>query len=799
MFKNYLKIGWRNLLKNKAYSAINIGGLALGMAVTLIIGLWIEDEITHNDYFQDGDRIAQVYQSQTFNGQTGTGPAIPRPLENALREGYNDNFEHLLMCSWTSSLYLKYGETNISRTGNYIQRLGPELLELTITKGEKDGLREINSIMLSESAAEALFGNEDPIGKVVKASNQYDLMVTAVYEDIPVNNSFNDTDYLIPWEHYVSVREWVQEADDNWGNNSFQMFVKIAKNTDMVGVSAKIRNVKKDLNEDTAEFNPQIFLHPMKDWYLHGNFENGKQVGGRIKYVWLFGIIGLFVLLLACINFMNLSTARSEKRAKEVGIRKSIGSHRGQLINQFLSESFLIVLFAFFVAMVIVLLSLNGFNDLARKEIEFPWTQPAFWLLSLIFIVFTSLLAGSYPALYLSSFRPVEVLKGTFQGGKYSGLPRKILVVLQFTVSVAFIIGTVIVMQQINYAKNRPIGYDKEGLIQVPTFSADFEGKTDVMRNEFINSGAVVAMATSSSPTTRIWSNRGGFTWEGKPDGFQEDLAWTEVSPEYAQTLNLKIVEGRDFSRDLASDSLGVLINETAKRYLGMENPVGKLIKDDDEEDPDPPMKIIGVVEDMIAQSPYEPVKQGVYVYDRFENFSYYNLRLNPKQSASQNVAIIERVFKQHFPDIPFEYQFVDEEYGEKFAAEERIGSLSGIFTALAILISCLGLFGLTSFVAEQRTKEIGVRKVLGASVLNVWNMLSKDFLKLVTISCFIAIPISYYVMNGWLQDYPYRVILKWWIFGLAVVGAMGITVLTVSFQAIRAARQNPVKSLRTE
>ena len=319
------------------------------------------------------------------------------------------------------------------------------------------------------------------------------------------------------------------------------------------------------------------------------------------------------------------------------------------------------------------------------------------------------------------------------------------------------------------------------------------------MRNEFKSSGAVVEMATSSSPTTRIWSNRSGFTWEGKPDGFQEDLAWTEVSPEYAKTLNLKIIEGRDFSRDMASDSVGILINATAKKYMGVSNPVGMLIRDSDEEDPDPPMKIIGVIEDVIAQSPYEPVKQAFYVYDRYDNFSYYTLRLNPKQSASQNIAIIERVFRKNFPDIPFEYDFVDEEYGEKFAAEERVGSLAGIFTALAILISCLGLFGLTSFVAEQRTKEIGVRKVLGATVFNVWNMLSKDFLKLVTISCFIAVPIAYYVMNGWLQEYPYRVILKWWIFAIAMVGAMGITVLTVSFQAIRAAKQNPVKSLRTE
>jgi ABC-type antimicrobial peptide transport system permease subunit len=799
MFKNYLKIAWRNLIKNKGYSAINIGGLALGMAVTLIIGLWVNDELSYNTYFKNRDRIAQVFQSQTFNGNTGTGPAIPRPLEKALRDGYADNFKHLVMSTWNNSRYLKYKEKSLSKTGYFMQQEAPEMLDLKIVKGEKDGLRELNSVMLSESVAHALFGDEEPIGKTVKVNNQYDVNVSAVYEDIPFNNSFHDAEFLMPWDKVLATQEWMKNAEDQWGNNSFQMFVQIADNTAMDKVTEKILNVKKDLNEDTAEFNPQIFLFPMKDWYLRGNFEDGKQAGGRIKYVWLFGIIGVFVLLLACINFMNLSTARSEKRAKEVGIRKSIGSQRNQLINQFLSESFLVVLFAFFIAILIVLFSLNAFNDLSKKEISFPWANAGFWIYSLLFIVFTALVAGSYPALYLSSFKPVDVLKGTFKAGKYAGLPRKILVVLQFTVSVAFIIGTVIVMQQINHAKNRPIGYDKEGLIQIPTMSQDFEGKYDLMRNEFLGSGAVIEMSTSSAPTTQIWSNRGGFSWEGKPEGFQEDLAWTEVSAEYAKSLNLKIVEGRDFSREFATDSNAVLINQTAKKYMGLQNPIGKFIKDDDEEDPFPPLKIIGVVQDMITQSPYEPVKQGVYVFDKEGNASYYNLRLNPKQSASQNLAVIERVFKEHFPDLPFEYDFVDSEYGEKFASEERIGTLSGVFTALAILISCLGLFGLTSFVAEQRTKEIGVRKVLGASVFSLWNMLSKDFLKLVIISCFIAIPISYYIMNGWLQDYPYHVLLKWWIFALAVIGAMALTIITVSFQAIKAANANPVKSLRTE
>ncbi|WP_421813268.1 ABC transporter permease [Flagellimonas sp.] len=799
MFKNYLKIAWRNLTKNKGYTIINVGGLALGMAVALIIGLWIKDELSHNSYFSNKDQIAQVYQSQTNNGETGTGPAIPRPLEMAIREGYMDNFKHVVMSSWTTPQYLKYKETSISREGNFMQREAPEIFDLNILKGEKDGIREINSIMLSESTADAIFGTEDPIGKILEVNSQYDMMVTAVFEDIPFNTSFNDTHFLMPWDKYVSVNEWIKNSVDHWGNNSYQMFVQIADNTSMEAVTDKIKNIKKDLNENSREFNPQLFLLPMKDWHLRSRFENGKQAGGRIKYVWLFGIIGAFVLLLACINFMNLSTARSEKRAKEVGIRKSIGSQRSQLINQFLGESFLVVLFAFVIAVAIVVLSLNGFNDLARKELVFPWTSIGFWASSLVFILFTALLAGSYPALYLSSFKPVDVLKGTFKTGKHSGLPRKILVVVQFTVSVAFIIGTVIVMQQINHAKNRPIGYDKEGLVQVPTMSEDFTGKFELMREEFINSGAVTEMSTSSAPTTNIWSNRSGFEWEGKPEGFQEDLAWTEVSPEYAKSLNLKIIAGRDFSREFASDSTAVLLNETAVKYMGLQDPIGKLITDPDTENPLDPMKIIGVVQDMIAQSPYEPVKQGMYVFDKNGNGSFYNMRLNPSQSASQNIAVIERVFKEHFPNIPFQYDFVDEEYGEKFAAEERIGRLSGIFTALAILISCLGLFGLTSFVAEQRTKEIGVRKVLGASVFNVWNMLSKDFLKLVIISCFIAVPIAYYVMNGWLQEYPYRVILKWWIFALAMIGALAVTIVTVSFQAIRAAKSNPARSLRTE
>ncbi|BAO76513.1 putative ABC transporter permease [Winogradskyella sp. PG-2] len=787
-------------MKNKVYSFINIFGLAIGMAVAIIIGLWINDELSHNDYFNNKAKMAQMFQSQTFNGNTGSGPAIPRPLEFELRQNYADYFKHIVMSSWNNSVYLKVGEKSLSRTGNFMQEDGPALLDLKMLKGEHNALKEVNSIMLSESLAKDLFGDDDPIGKAVVVNNEGNLMVTAVYEDIPENTSFTDLQYIGNWEMMVQTYEWMRNAKDSWGNNSFQLFLQIHENTTIEAVSTVIKDAKKKVaGEDIEKFNPQLMLLPMKDWHLRSNFENGVQTGGRIDNVWMFGIIGVFVLLLACINFINLSTARSEKRATEVGIRKSIGSNRRQLIIQFLSESFLVVLFAFVLAIGIVLLFLNGFNDLASKVIVFPWTSLSFWSVSLLFIAFTALISGSYPALYLSSFNPVTVLKGTFKAGRYSALPRKVLVVMQFTFSVALIIGTLVVMNQIQYSKDRPIGYNKNGLVQLPVMSPEFEGKADIIRNQFLESGAITNMSTSSSPTTQVWSNRSGYTWDGKTEGFQEDLAYTSVSYEFAETMDVELIEGRGFSREFATDSNAVILNEKAVKYMGLINPIGKLIKDSDTEDPSPPLKVVGVIKDMIVQSAYEPVKQAMYVFDRHENASYYNLRLNPNKSVSESLALIEKVFKNNFPSIPFDYQFVDKEYGKKFEAQERVASLAKVFTILAILISCLGLFGLASFVAEQRTKEIGVRKVLGASISQLWLLLSKDFITLVIIALLVASPLAYYVMGEWLQKFSYRTTVGWDVFAIACVGALIITLITVSFQAIKAATANPVKSLRTE
>ncbi len=799
MLKNYFKIAFRNLLKNKVYSIINISGLAIGMAATMLIALWIFDELNYNSHHKNKATIAQVYQHQTWNGNIGTGPAIPRPLEFALREDYADNFKHIIMASWEQPRYLKHEETNIYITGNAMQKGITDVLDLEMLAGEQNGLEDMNAIMISESTSKALFNSENAIGKTLKVNNAHDLVVSGVYKDIPEGNTFSGMEYIMPWEFYVTTQEWLERSKDIWDNNSFQLFVQINENTSMDAVTAKIKNVKQVKAPDLVEYNPEMFLFPMEDWYLRNDFENGIQSGGRIENVWLFGIIGAFILLLACINFINLSTARSEKRATEVGIRKSIGSQRGQLIFQFLTESFLVVCFAFVVAVGIVLLSLNGFNDLASKTIEFPWTNVMFWCFAIIFILITSILSGSYPALYLSSFNPVAVLKGTFKAGRYSSLPRKVLVVTQFTVSIALIIGTLVVMNQIQFSKDRPTGYDKDGLIQIPVMSSEFDGKQEVMRNQFLASGGAVSMTTTSSPTTSVWSNRSGFTWEGKPEGLQEDLAYTNVNYDFVKTLGLKIIEGRGFSREFATDTNAVILNKTALKHMGLQNPIGKLIRSSDEGEDADPLKIIGVIDDMIVQSPYEPVKQAMYVFDRYGNIAFYNLRLNPEKSTSENLALIEAVFKKNFPGTPFDYQFVDEEYGKKFRSEERVASLAKVFTALAIFISCLGLFGLASFVAEQRTKEIGVRKVLGASIGQLWLLLSKDFITLVVIALVVASPLAYYIMSGWLQKFSYRTDVGWSVFVLACTGALLITLITVSFQAIKAATANPVKSLRTE
>ncbi|MBD2702327.1 ABC transporter permease [Spirosoma sp. BT702] len=794
MLRNYLKIAFRNLARQKGYSFINIGGLAVGMAVAMLIGLWIYDELTFDTYHKNYDRIAQVMQTQTINGNTSTFAAIPIPLAAELRTKYGDNFKHVVLSSWAEGHLLSFGNKKFWRVGNYIEPEAPDMFSLKMLKGTKSGLQEPYSIMISESVARAFFGTADPLGKLIKIDNQFAVKVTGVYEDLPYNTRFNNLEYMVPWQVNVAIRDWVKNSQQKWDNNSFQIYVQLADKVDLDQVSAKIKDAKlANAGKEQAKFKPEIFLQPMRNWHLYSEFKNGVNVGGQIQFVWLFGIIGVFVLLLACINFMNLSTARSEKRAKEVGIRKAVGSVRMQLISQFMSESLLVVCIAFGLALVLVQLILPYFNEVAAKQMTLLWSTPVFWLLGIGFTLLTGLIAGSYPALYLSAFQPLKVLKGTFRVGRFASLPRQVLVVVQFTVSVTLIIGTIIVFRQIQFAKNRPIGYSRSGLLYVQTTTPEIHNHFDAFRAELIQSGAVSEIAESESPLTGIWTVNGGFDWDGKDPDQQPDFAVIGVTHDFGKTIGWQFKEGRDFSKKFGTDSTAMVINEAAAKFMGLKEPVGKIIREGDLR-----YKIVGVIKDMVMESPYEPARQTLFYISRFPS-NFVNIRINPNLNASEAVSKIGAIYQKYAPSTLFDYKFADQEYAKKFAVEERIGTLASFFAVLAIFISCLGLFGLASYVAEQRTKEIGVRKVLGASILNVWSLLSKDFVVLIIIAFCIAAPIAWYFLGNWLQKYQYRTELSWWIFAGTGAGALFITLLTVSFQSLKAALVNPVKSLRSE
>jgi putative ABC transport system permease protein len=793
MFKNYFTIAWRNLLKSKVYSAINIVGLATGMAVAILIGLWIWDELSFNHYHTNHQQIAQVMTTQTFNGETGTGPAVARPLGPELRNKYGSDFKAVSMTSWNFDFTLGYADKKINSQGMWVESVFPTMFSVRMLKGNIHSLKDPSSIILSKSIAKAIFGETDPLNKTIRLNNKFDFKVTGVYEDFPRNTTLFDTKLLLPWEKYITTEDWVKNAITEWGNHSWQCFVQINDYGNITSISNKIKKASMVHLSAATDGEEELVLQPMDNWRLHSEFKNGKLAGGRIEFVWLFAMIGVFVLLLACINFMNLSTARSEKRAKEVGIRKTIGSLRVQLIKQFLTESIVVSFLALIIALLLVLLLIPFFNKLSDKTIHLPGANIYFWLFILVFTLFTGFISGSYPAFYLSGFEPIKVLKGTFRVGRFAALPRKVLVVVQFSISIALIIGTMIVYQQIQFARNRPVGYDRAGLFSINMNTPDLYGHYDAIRNELLATGKVENMAESSSPTTAIYSNNIGFSWEGKDPHSLPLFGTVGVTTDFGRTVHWQISQGRDFSKSFASDSSAMILNEAALKLTGIKNIIGKTIKWDTT-----PYHVIGIVRDMVMQSPYEPVRPTLFVYTTGW-VNIITVRLKPTVSIRDGLAKVEPVFRKFNPAAPFEYKFTDDEYARKFEDEKRIGNLASFFSILAVFISCLGLFGLASFVAEQRTKEIGVRKVLGASVFNLCRMLSKDFLVLVVISCAIAIPIAWYFLNGWLQKYSYRTVISGWIFIVAILGAMLITLLTVSYQAIRAAMMNPVSSLRSE
>ena len=800
MFKNYLKTAWRNLLKNKTSSIINISGLAVGMAVAMLIGLWVYDEVTFNESNKNYESIAEVRRLYTDPNthETFGVDNMHYPTAALLRNNYSQYFKHVVIAWWLNDYAVSTADKKISRQGEFIEPEGLDMLSPKMLEGNYGSLNDMHSIVISKSTSKALFGNDDPINKSLKIDNRINVIVKGVYEDIAANSDYGTVQFFAPWSLWVASNDWIQQAENSWDNSSFPILAQLKPNVSMATANAAIKDfyynsVPKEVSTGMKLYKYQALLYPMKDWHLYSDFKNGLPDGGRITFVWLFGIIGFFVLLLACINFMNLSTARAEKRAKEVGIRKTMGSLKRQLIQQFLSESSLVVMLAFMLSLLLVALSLPWFNELADKKISIPFSNPFFWLINLAFIIVTALLAGAYPSFYLSAFQPVKVLKGTIRLGRFASLPRKVLVIVQFTVSVILIIGTIVVFNQIQFAKDRPVGYNRNGLIGMEMGSDEIEKNFNSFALELKSSGVITEIARVSTPMTAIHSSRSDVLWKEKNPHLTYDFGNLRITSNYGKTTNWKILEGRDFSDSLMSDSFSVVLNEAAVHYMGLKNPLGEIIRFNDRN-----YTIIGIVKDMVMTSPYEPARQTLF-YLSGGDFDNMVMRINPTLGNHKAINQLSSVFKKYSPSVPFIYKFVDDEYASKFDNEERIGKLAGAFAILAIFISCLGLFGMASFSAEQRIKEIGIRKVLGASVINVWSLLSGEFVILVLITLLVAIPIAYYLMDHWLQNYQYRTGISWWVFAITGIAAILITLLTVSFQTIKAALTNPVNCLRTE
>jgi putative ABC transport system permease protein len=797
MLKNYLIVAFRNLRRDKVHSFINITGLSIGMAVVALIGLWIYDECTYDRYNPHFDHIARLMQFETTNGTIDVSSSVPFPLINELRTTYAGSFKRVVAAWWTRQHVLNYKNKNLAFDGKFMDPEGLDLLGFHLLRGSKTALQDPASIVLSASVAKAFFGDADPIGKTLHIDSKLTVAVTGVYEDMPGNSIFKKVKFIAPEELFLRSEAWTNDVRTDWGWDFEEIYVELADHADIAAVSERLRNstlIHMRDNPLAASYHAQVFVQPMSRWHLYSEFKNGVNTGGAIRWVWLFGTIGFFVLLLACINFMNLSTARSEKRAREVGVRKAIGSKRSQLILQFYSESMVVAVLAFLVSLALTASALPWFNDVAGKSIAIDWTSPWLWGIGIGFSLLTGLLAGSYPALYLSSFRPIAVLKGSFNAGHWALLPRRALVVLQFSVSVLLVIGTIVVFRQVQYAKDLPANYNRDRLLAMPVSVPEFGDRKETLRQELLQTGMVAQAAVSSSPATQIWEGFSGFEWPGKDPSKQANFGTVSVSYEYGSAIDWKIMEGRDYSRAFSTDSTGLIINAATVSYMGLKHPIGTPVKWDGKT-----YHIIGVVKDMISGSPYEAASPVVYLLNYDFNHNFFFIKLKPQVALSDALAKIRIAFQHVLPDAPFDYHFVDEQYNELFATEQRVGTLAAFFAGFALFISALGIFGMASFVAEQRTREIGVRRVLGATVFSIWRLLSREFVALVVLSLAIAGPLAWIGMHRWLQGYTYHTDIAWWIFVLTGAGALLLTLLTVSWTAIRAALTNPVKALKSE
>ena len=760
------------------------------MTVALLIGLWVYFQYSYDRFLPDYGQLYQVRRNFNSNGELLTFSSTSLKLADVLRReipeiGYvieSDGLGPHGLVAGDKKFFLSGTQIN----GNFLQAFQYPLLQ----GNPGTVLKDPYSIVLTESVAKALFGNENPINKTVRFDNRDNLTVTGVLKDVPANSSLQFK-YLVPFS-YLEQRDTNVKANrtSGFGNNGYQLFVRLKPGISYAQVAPKIKDIEKTEKDNTNAMMSDVIMQPMQDWHLYSGYENGKATGGFVDYVRLFSIIGVLVLVIACINFVNLTTARSEKRAKEVGIRKAIGSGRKDLVIQFLIESGVITFIAFGVSLLFVQLALPAFNLLTGNEISIPFRNSLFWTIALGCVFLTGLAAGSRPAFYLSAFNPVRVLKGSPGAGREATLSRKILVVLQFSCSVALIVSTIVVYQQINYARNRPTGYTIDRLMMTD-MNEDISLNYRALKNELIQEGIADHMTLASSPITDIYQHSDLDHWPGKKAGETVEMGVITVMDDYFKTVGIHLAQGRDFEGP--PDTASVIFNETAIKRLRLQNPLNQVIKVFGGT-----FRIVGVAGDALMSSPFAPAEPTMFLFQTGgKNVVMYHL--SPHIKTSEAITRLTTIFSKYCPAYPYTYQFADQSYAAKFNLEVLVGKLAGLFAGLAIFISCLGLFGLAAYVAEQRTKEVGIRKVLGASVSQVWLLLSKDFIVLVVISCVIATPVALYFLQGWLRQYTYRIQIGAGAFVWAAAIAICITVCTISVQAIRAALMNPVRSLRSE